>query len=147
MKKLIFIFLFSFLCFSNIKAEEKDTCKTQTVRFDNTSVISKSLYGGFVAGNLDNIIMFCDSYVEFSFQKNSQTTLSEIMTDYRALENLNDLLNELKYTRFSISTAKTYNLETVFLVKVFLLPNSDEYNMNILFVLNQNGAISKFIIY
>lgn len=147
MKKFIFIFLFSFLCFFNIKAEEKDTCKNQIVRIDNTSVISKSLYSGFVTGNLDNIIIFCDSYVEFTFQKNSQTTLSEIMTDYRALENLNNLLNELKYTRFSISSAKTYDLETVFLVKIFLLPNSDEYNMNILFILNQNGAISKFIIY
>jgi hypothetical protein len=142
--KYIIIIFFSFFIFSKDIQAGNDTCKNNTFKPSKLEIIN-TLYRCFVTANFDSLNIFCDEYIEFEIVGDSIIT-KEYVTDYKAIDNLNNIINYFKYIRFSIFSGINSKCEESILVRIFQFNNTNEFYVNIIFKINSNKAITVIII-
>jgi len=146
MLKYFYILLFILgLSFSSM-AHIEDTCKVKIVKIDNKPIIANAIFNAFANKKMYDLCSFCNSHVEFTiFQKEKNFT--ESGSEVKAMQNLTDILTEIDYVRFKLMNAKAENGEEIIAITAYKYEFTNDYSLNILFILNYNCEINKIILF
>lgn len=124
------------ISFSVLKGNVKDTTKMKTdLQVDVKKEIINKLFNCFAEKEFFSLVIFCNSDIDYVTKKDSNFVVDS-GTDYNALNNLTIFFHPIEYSRFKILSAKNNLGEDVIMVQVFLLENSDEYKIDLFFILN-----------
>jgi|ERR1035437_3577727 hypothetical protein len=152
MKYILFFILLFNLSLNSVKAEGKDTTKFAISKADLKPQIIKAVSKCFLKSNFDSLRMYCDLNVKLVVQeskngKEKKTVTSETLTDYGAIERLNDSFKKFKFSRFQIYDGKNQLNDYVIMVEIFLYIDNNSFSLDIYFVLNSDDAIKMILIF
>ena len=153
MRFILLILLFMTLsCQSQTQAEIKmpcDTTKFVLKNLDAKPVIIRELYNCFVNGKFRPLVIYFRTYVEFSIKHTDKLTsestyLTETITEYGAVQKLDDIFSQIKYSHFVIMSAKTNANEDILIARLSM--EEDESSiLNVCFILDSSNAIKTVV--
>jgi len=147
MKYLFSILLFFMISFGTLKGNVKDTTKIKTeLKIDAKKEVINKLFNCFVEKEFFSAAIFCSSHMEFVTKKDTNFVIDS-GTEYKALDNLTNIFRHIEYTRFKILSGKNKLDEDIIFVKIFLFEHTDEYEIDIFFVLNCRNEIKTIYVF
>lgn len=148
MRKFLFI-LFFILSYTNceaINSEIKDTSKIEKIQIDLKPEIAQQLKLSCLNADFDGLIKFLGSRVDFMLIKQDDI-IQDCMTDYGAVENLNNLIKTINYSFFKITSGLNSDSELLFTITLFIKENQNQYEVHISFILDDKSEIETVAIY
>lgn len=147
MKYLFSILLFFLISFGNLKGNVKDTTKLKTeLKVDVKKEIINKIFYCFTDKEFFGAVIFCSSQMDFIIKRDSDFIVDS-GTEYKALSNLTNFFKPIEYTRFKILSGKNNLEEDVIFVQVYLLEHTDEYKIDVFFVLNCRNEIKTIYVF
>jgi hypothetical protein len=141
MKYLFSIILFFLISFGTLKGNVKDTTKLKTeIKLDIKKEIINKLFHCFTDKEFFSAVIFCNGQMDFIIKRDSDFVVDS-GTDYKALSNLTNFFQPIEYSRFKILSGKNKLDEDVIFVQIYLLEHTDEYKIDVFFVLNCQSEI------
>ena len=111
--------IFLTLLFTQLKAEmSEDTCKVICVETmgDHKSMIVNKLFSCFENANFDSLAPYCKDEIDFIIQTTDSTTRYERVTEYKMIQDFDNMFRKLSYRKFKILSTKTKSNEDIILV-------------------------------
>lgn len=147
MKKIILILfiLFSFNA-NSFCSISKDTTQIKTMQVDTKKIFVNELSSCFSNTKFDNLVKFCESDVSFTVfvGDNSKT---EQVTDYKAIDLIDDIFRNFRYTRFKILGGKNDDGDDMIVVIAFQYADCDKSSINVSFILDKSNSVKAIAIY
>jgi hypothetical protein len=125
----------------------KDTVTPKITRVNLKAEIIQNLFGCFVDGKFFSLVIFCNEYVDYGYQEKDSTMVKSVVTDYKAMDNLENTLRGVNYPRFKIMSGENVYLETVLVVRIYFSALTDDSYADIYFILDHNSAIKSIYLF
>ena len=126
--------------------ENRDTIRFRLKPIDLKPEIVDKLALSFSVNEFKSIIMFCDEYVTFYYVGSDGNHVKKELTDYGAIEELQDFLKRIDYVKFAIICGTDELNEEVINTTIFYIEKDQVKSIDIFFVLDKNQSINRIIV-